>query len=137
MKRYLILLLCLAAACASTPEKRINAHAKEFAAYPQDVQEKIRAGEVAAGFTEEQTAMALGKPDRRYEETTDAGKSEVWAYSERQSKPGVGLGIGMGIGGGGPVGAGVSVGGSTEQVVDRVRVYFSQGRVTRVEELKK
>lgn len=74
------IVMLAAAGCVSTPERRIARNPDLFASFPQDVQEKIRAGNVAIGFTPEMTRMALGAPDRIHSLTTAAGETEVWTY---------------------------------------------------------
>jgi hypothetical protein len=32
------------------------------------------------GFTRDMVFMALGKPDRQYERTTETGQTEIWSY---------------------------------------------------------
>lgn len=123
------------AACSSSPGSRIAKNREAFDSYPADVRADIEAGRVKVGFTEEQTRLALGAPDRVVKRTTAAEVSDVWVYEERS--PGFGLGVGLGIGSG-PVGGGVGVGTGTGGSVDeRLRVVFESGRVTAVEEVSK
>jgi hypothetical protein len=91
--RYLscALLLVLAAAACSTPKSRIRRHQSEFDAYPPEVQQKIRAGAVAPGFTHEQVSIALGSPDRVRTRKLPDGEQEVWVYGIGAPRPNVGL----------------------------------------------
>lgn len=118
------------AGCQSTPEKRIAKNQEAFEAMPDDVQTKIRNGEVAVGFTEEQVRLAKGEPDRVGRRTTADGESVVWTYEKRSGGLGFGLGIGGGSGGLGG-GVGVSTGGGGIDVDSRV--VFIGGVVTAVE----
>lgn len=99
-----------------------------------ETQEKIRAGEVAIGFTSEQVTLAKGKPDLVGRRTTASGESEVWTYERAKSGLGLGLGIGGGSGGLGG-GVGVSTGGRAPEVA--MRIVFSGGVVTAVEDYSK
>ncbi|HEY0945456.1 MAG TPA: hypothetical protein VGD81_09310 [Opitutaceae bacterium] len=126
--------LFLTGCASSSPESRIKRDQAAFDSYPADVQQKIRAGQVAPGFTPAQVRLALGEPARVSTVTTDRGASEVWIYSK--SKPRVGLGLGFGsYGGSSAVGTGVSVGtgGGSAEVQ---RVTFVGGRVTAIEHAK-
>ncbi|MDX2186404.1 MAG: hypothetical protein SFV32_05700 [Opitutaceae bacterium] len=115
--------------CQSSPEDRIAKQQDVFAAMPAEVQDKIRKGEVAVGFTPEQVRLARGKPDNIAKRSTASGESEVWTYNKRGS----GLGIGIGIGGGsGGMGGGVGVSSRGETEVD-MRVVFERNIVTAVE----
>lgn len=101
---------------------------------PTDVQEQIKAGEVAVGFTPLQVTLARGKPDRVGKRTSSSGQEEVWTYERRASGLGVGLGIGGGSGGLGG-GVGVSSGGRAPEI--ELRVIFSGGVVTAVEDYRR
>ncbi|MFH1498114.1 MAG: hypothetical protein ABII82_09850 [Verrucomicrobiota bacterium] len=116
--------------CQSTPEKRIAKNQTAFESMPAEVQLKIRKGEVAVGFTEQQVRLAKGEPDRIGRRTTGAGESVVWTYEKRSGGLGFGLGIGGGSGGLGG-GVGVSTGGGRTDV--DARVVFEGGVVTAVE----
>lgn len=98
---------------------------------PADVQEKIRAGQVAIGFTPKQVELAKGKADLVSKRTTAQGEQIVWNYERRKS----GLGFGLGVGGGsGSVGGGVGVstGGRPPELA--MRVIFTNGLVSAVED---
>lgn len=82
-------LACLAVAlfCATgcaTPKSRIRDNPSVFAEFGQDVQAKVRQGEIDLGFSREAVHIALGEPDRRYVRTTTGGRSEVWSYVARE-----------------------------------------------------
>lgn len=125
-----LLLAAVLAACAG-PSSRIKKHQAEFDSYPADVQKKIRAGQADVGFTDQQVALALGRPDRIYSRKTQTGQQEVWAYG---SAYGSSVGVGMGIGTGGP---GYSVGGAVVNSGpgggERTRVVLQNGVVVAVE----
>jgi hypothetical protein len=131
------LLAAALAACAG-PSSRIKKRQAEFDAYPADVQAKIRAGQVDVGFTDQQVALALGRPDRIYERKTANAQQEVWAYGGAYgSRVGVGFGLGMG---GGPGFYGGGVGVETEPGIDhgeRTRVVLQNGVVVAVESRQK
>lgn len=123
----------VAALCCScsSPDSRIKDHAGVFNSLSAEDQGKIRGGHVDVGFTEEMVIMALGEPDRRFTRTTSEGTSQVWAYRDRS--PHVSLGFGV-AGGSGSTGVGGGVGiSSGNQRDDRVRIIFSNGRVSAIE----
>jgi hypothetical protein len=92
------------------------------------VQEKIRAGEIAVGFTPEMVEMAWGEPSRKDQVTGEDYAGEVWTWS--RSIPGIGIGMGTGgyYGGHVGVGTGVLVGDSAYRE-DRAQVEFRSGKV--------
>jgi hypothetical protein len=102
-----------------------------FAAMPADVQAKIRAGQVAVGFTPQQVELAKGKPDRVGKRTTAKGEEQSWIYEKRASGLGFGIGVGGGSGGMGG-GVGLSTGGRGPEVAYVVN--FSGGVVSSVED---
>lgn len=71
-----------------TPQQRQDQHAEMLSGLPAETQDKIKAGVVEPGFTEDMVYVALGKPDRTYTRRTHAGISEVWSYVdvERRTK---------------------------------------------------
>ena len=127
-------LLILTAGCVSSPRSRISKNQAAFDSYPADVQAALRKGEVRVGFTPEQVKIALGAPDRVLTRTSTEGSSEIWIY--RDSNPRFGLGFGIGsFGGSSSVGAGVGVGtGGAEFADEHMRVIFTTGRVSAVEQ---
>jgi len=129
-----ILLMALALGACSTAATRISDQQSTFDAYPADVQQKIRAGQVDVGFNQDQVRMAVGEPSRRYTQQTTAGESEVWAYSKSSPTFSFGLGAGsFGSGVGGGAGIGTSTGGNSD---DTLRITFVAGKVTVVERTK-
>ena len=135
LRALLSLLLLALAGCATTPAERIAKNQAAYAAWPPDVQARVKAGEVAPGFTPAQVRMALGEPDRTFTRTTEKGTDEVWAYRDRKPRFTVGLGV-MGGGGGTQV-SGATVMSSGGPYRDEVlRVIFEEGRVSAVEKTK-
>jgi hypothetical protein len=120
--------------CASSPESRIKKEQAAFEAMPVEEQAKIKAGEVAVGFTPLQVTLARGKPDRMGKRTSASGQEEVWTYERRPSGLSVGLGVGGGSGGLGG-GVGVSSGGRAPEV--ELRVIFTGGVVSAVEDFRR
>lgn len=134
MRAWMLALAAALAACA-TPESRIREHQAEFDSYPRAVQAKIRAGEVEVGFTRQQVAIALGRPDRTYQRRTATTAREVWAYGGGAGRSSVSVGFGtgfMGPGYGGELGLGLT----DDAWEDRLRVVFEGGVVVSVEERK-
>lgn len=76
-----ILGLVLTAGCLSTPDKRIAKAPEVFAAFPPDIQARVRKGEIDIGFTPDMVRMALGRPSRMLTRKTAAGEIEVWIYT--------------------------------------------------------
>jgi hypothetical protein len=76
-----VLAVLLLAGCASTPARRIAQHPDVFAAFPPEVQEQVRRGEVEPGFTRDMVFLALGRPARVLHRREAAGVREVWSYS--------------------------------------------------------
>jgi len=129
-------LLVLFFSACSTPDKRISDRRAEFEKYPPDIQQKIRAGQVNVGFTQEMVLMALGEPARRFTRKTEAGDTEVWSYHDNSPQFSFGFGVGSSsrhsaVGGG----VGVTTGGYDPD--EKVRVEFRSGVVTAVDILKK
>ena len=72
----------LGSGCVSTPASRIKANPSLFASFPPQVQEQVRKGAVAVGFTEDMVRMALGDPDRVILRTTAALQTKIWVYTD-------------------------------------------------------
>jgi hypothetical protein len=70
--------------CAS-PEQRIKKNPELFQSFPPEVQEQVRQGQVAIGFTPEMVTMSLGVPNRMYSRVTSGGTSDVWSYTGKKS----------------------------------------------------
>ena len=127
----------LSAGCVSSPKSRIAKNQTAFDAYPADVQSALRRGEVKVGFTPEQVRISLGAPDRVLTRITAEGQTEVWVY--RDANPRFGLGFGIGIcGGSNSVGGGIGVGTGVAEFADEyMRVIFTAGRVSALEQSAK
>ena len=122
----------LLTACASTPESRIADRRGAFNAYPAEVQQKIRAGQVEIGFTDEMVLLALGEPSRKFTRQTEAGETEVWVYHD--NGPQFSFGFGMSSGNrhsSSGVGLAMSTGGYDPD--ERMRLAFHAGRVTEID----
>jgi hypothetical protein len=129
--------LLLVAGC-STPADRIAKQQAVFDAFPAEVQQKVRAGQIDIGFTPEMVQIALGKPDRTYGRVTAQGASEVWVYADNSPKFSVGVGLGSSSGsyhGGSStaVGVGMSTGNDAFQNDEKLRVVFMGGKVIGIE----
>lgn len=122
------------AGCSSSPSSRIKANQDLFNSYPADVQQHIRKGEVAIGFTVDQTRMAFGEPTQKNTVTTQSGAREVWLY--RKSSPSVSIGFGLGLGAiRAPFGIGTGLGVSVPvgKRGDSMRVIFENDAVVQIE----
>lgn len=74
------LVLILLAACGTTQEHRIRQQARQFAAFPAEIQAAIRAGHVETGFTGEMTYLALGFPVEKMNARGPLGTADYWLY---------------------------------------------------------
>jgi hypothetical protein len=126
--------LLLMSGCVTT-ESRISRHQAAFDTWPAEVRDKVRAGRVDVGFTQEMVQVALGDADRKSTRTTAAGTDEVWAYFDRRPKFSFGLGMGV-AGGSTAYGGGVVVGDSRFLDDEFLRVIFEGGRVVAIETRK-
>jgi hypothetical protein len=113
----------------------VEKNAALVATWPADVQAKVRAGQVAVGFTPDQVRVALGEPDRTFARTEAQGAREVWVYFDHGPKFSFGLGVGGG-GGGTRVGGGVGMS-SGARDPELMRVIFEGGRVSAIEQIKR
>lgn len=126
------LALVVAAGC-STTSSRIAKNPAAFAEWPVAVQDKVRAGQVDLGFTQEQVRVALGEPDRIFSRTTNDGTTDVWVYRQEKSRFSFGFGLGS-VRGSTGVGAGVMVGDRDWRDGESTRVVFDRaGRVSTIE----
>lgn len=137
MKRASWFLLIVLSAACSTVDSRIRRHQDAFDASSPEVQEKIRAGQVEVGFTQEQATMALGRPDRVSTRKTAIATQEVWAYGIDPVGPRVGLGFGMAYGGPGFLGMGTAIEGVSAGGEARLRVIFENGVAVSIESRKR
>ena len=128
----LVALVLALAGCATTPADRIAQHRSAFDTWPAEVQTKIRAGQIAVGFTEEQVRMALGDPERVITRTTEQGVSLVWAYRHRGPHFSFGMGMAGGSGHSG-YGAGVAMTDRAYSSGDALHVVLMDGKVVSVE----
>lgn len=128
-------LASLTLAGCSSPDSRVRSHQAEFASWPPDVQQKVKAGQVDVGFTPEMVRVAFGEPDRTYTRTTANGTSEVWSYDDHGPKFSIGLGMGTSRGSS-AYGGGVAVGNNTFERDEVMRVIFDGGKVSAIERKK-
>lgn len=130
---FLPLALLLLAGCVTTPAERIDRNPGLFSSWPASVQDTVRAGKIAIGFTPDQVRMALGSPDRIIAETSAQGVTEIWIY--RSHRPVFTVGVGV-VGGGGStrVGGSTMVTSGSPYPPELRRVIFQNGRVSSVEE---
>jgi hypothetical protein len=125
-------LAALALAGCATATSRIAKNQAQFDSWPPVVQQEVRAGKVEIGFTTAQAFLALGEPDRKYTRTTADGTVEVWAYRDHGPVFSFGLGFGA-AGGSSAYGAGLGVTTAGDHYDDKLRVIFTDGKVTALE----
>jgi len=126
--------------CA-TPESRIKKNPDLFATFPSDVQEKVKQGQIDIGFAPDMVTMALGTPNRVYTRQTSTGSIEVWSYTstrvtnERQR---VNANFRYRDASGGYRNANdwVYVDVARETEYERVRVEFTEGKVSAIDTLQ-
>lgn len=66
--------------CAS-PASRIRRNQAAFDAFPVEVQENVRQGQVALDYDTDMVYIALGRPGRIYTRTTEDGSVTIWQYT--------------------------------------------------------
>ncbi len=130
-----LLLLLLAVGCSS-PESRIQGNAAAFNSWPAGVQQKIRAGQIDLGFTEEMVLVAIGWPDGKRMRTTAEGTTEVWTYADRGLRFALGVGVGM-TRGASAYDSAVAVSDDGFRGEEMLLVIFTDGRVSAVERRRK
>ena len=64
-----------------TVDDRIKEKPEVFARLDAATKDKIKQGIIDLGYTEDMVYLALGKPDQRRESLTAAGKSTTWIYN--------------------------------------------------------
>ena len=80
-RRFVALLpLLLLTACASNIESRIEQRQEAFTAYPAEVQERLRRGQIRLGDDTEAVWIVYGEPKERLRRMDANGLSEVWIY---------------------------------------------------------
>ena len=130
----LVALVLALAGCATTPADRIAQHRSAFDTWPAEVRARVRAGQVAVGFTEEQVRMALGDPERVITRTPEKGVAMVWAYRRSGSHFSFGFGVAGGSGHTG-YGAGVAMTDRPYFSGDSMHVVLMDGKVVSVERM--
>ncbi len=142
-------LALLLSACA-TPQSRIERNPDSFQALTAEQQALVKAGKIAIGFSEAAVKLALGEPQRITKRTTGKGDKLVWRYVDREnSNADVAF---TGYYGGGPGFAGYGsafpyyngfYGAGVQRIYtgpgptierDRIRVVFTAGKVSAIEE---
>lgn len=82
--------LLLLAGCASVQElreRRIADSQALFNAFPPQIQQQIRRGEIALGFTPAMVRMAWGPADQVFTRVADKRKTTVWGYTRIRRYP--------------------------------------------------
>lgn len=86
---FLIFATALALSACMTAQQirdnRIASSQEMFNSFSTEIQQKIRAGQVDLGFSEEMVRLAWGVPDMIYTRTTDQGEATVWTYSKTRT----------------------------------------------------
>lgn len=84
--RLLLSLFLLGLAGCSTFEKRADEKSAVFASLDSDAQEKLSQGIVELGYTPDMVYIALGSPDTKSERTTATGTELTWVYRSYYSE---------------------------------------------------
>ena len=66
--------------CASTIESRITERQEIFDDYPEEVQARLRRGQIRIGDDTDAVWMVYGKPTEIIQRTDANGRTEVWIY---------------------------------------------------------
>jgi hypothetical protein len=134
----LIPALCLAAllAACSTPDSRISGNQAAFDRFPADVQQKLRAGQIEIGYTQEMVRIALGEPARQFTHKSEQGDSDLWVYHDEGPRFSFGVGVGSG-GRHSGVGGGLAMSTGGYDPDEKMRVEFREGKVSAIEIAKR
>lgn len=68
------------AGCQSV-ESRIKEKPEVYAGLDAATQDKIKQGIIDLGYTEDMVYLALGKPDQKRESTSENGRTQTWIYN--------------------------------------------------------
>jgi len=139
------LLLLLAAGC-QTVDTRIKENPAVFDALDKTTQEMIKQGVIGIGSTEDMVYLALGSPDQIRESVTTTSRTLIWIYNSYTSYYDGAYMMGYyGYGYGYPYpyyrpysyyyGPPFGAGYRTEKE-ERIRVTFSGGKVTAIDQVK-
>jgi hypothetical protein len=133
---YLLSAALLLFVGCSTTASRIARQRRAFDSWPPAVQQRVSAGQIDVGFTQEQVRVALGDPDHVFARTAANGSFEVWSYADHG--PHFSFGVGMGsFGRHSAYGGGVTVGGPSYPD-EKLRVIFdAYGRVNSIEQIRR
>ncbi len=137
------LLSLMLLACVS-PQTRIDKNPEAFNGLPAEQQALIKEGKIGIGFSEAAVKLAMGEPNRISQRTDANGVSLIWRYTRYEDELGAPLYTGFYHRGFvtpfnswyGP-GAGFYpyyLNSSTRRERDHVRVIFSDGKVSAIEE---
>lgn len=135
--------LLVLAGCAS-PQARIDKNPEAFNGLPAEQQALIKAGKVGIGFSEAAVKLAMGEPNRISQRTDAKGISTIWRYTRYQDELGAPLYTGLYHRGfaypySGFYGPGAGfypyyLESTTRRERDHLRVVFTDGKVTAIEE---
>ena len=75
-----LLTLTLLCGCATGIEGRIEARQEVFSAYPSEVQERLRRGQIRLGDDSDAVWIVYGEPTERLRRMDASGVTEVWIY---------------------------------------------------------
>ncbi len=78
---FLFLTALFFTAGCNTLDSRIREKQTAFQSLDASAQERLRAGRVSIGDTEDMVYIALGKPSSKQELTSESGNSIVWIYT--------------------------------------------------------
>ena len=125
--------LLLVAGCVS-PQSRIDSNQDVFNKLPPEQQALIKQGKVGIGFDETAVKLALGDPNRISERTDSNGKSTIWRYVEYENEGGVPLYTGFYHYAYAPFYYPFYLDYGSRRERDQLRVVFSDGKVTSIEQ---
>lgn len=132
--RWLAVAATVALAACATPQSRIDQDPAGFAKLPTEQQELIKQGKVAIGFDESAVKLALGEPARITERTDAHGKSVIWRYVQYENDSGATLYTGFYHAYYAPIYPLFIESSTTRHERDRLRVVFTDGKVSAIEQ---
>lgn len=132
--RWLAAAAVLALAACATPQSRIDQDPAGFARLPPEQQELIKQGKVGIGFDETAVKLALGEPARVTERTDAHGKSTIWRYVQYVDDAGATLYTGFYHAYYAPMYPLFIDASTTRHERDRLRVVFTDGKVSAIEQ---
>ncbi|HMP89113.1 MAG TPA: hypothetical protein PJ991_02870 [Kiritimatiellia bacterium] len=138
---WVLALTLVVSGCAS-PDSRIKQNPELFGSFPLEAQELIRKGQIDIGFEPEMVTMALGSPNRVYTRQTKGGTIEVWSYTAKttttdRQRVNANIRYRDNTGRYRTTSDWVWVDVARDNEYERIRIEFSEGKVSAIETLQR